>query len=53
MHELHIRKKYKPQAKFKRLSNDLLHRVKQVHSEVSERIAATVFRMIEFGSVGR
>jgi len=26
--------------------------VKQVYSEVSERLFATVFRVIEFGSVG-
>jgi hypothetical protein len=53
LHKLHTRKKYKPQAKFKRLSKGLLHPVKQVRSEVSERLVATVFRMNGCGSVGR
>lgn len=54
LHKLHTTKKYKPRAKFKRLPNQngLLHRVKKVYTEVSERIAATVFRVIESGSVG-
>ena len=41
-------------ANHKQSSNGcLLHHVKQVHSQVSERLGATVFGMIECGSVGR
>ena len=54
LRKLHTRKKkYKTQKKFKMLSNGLLLSVKEVYSDVSERLVATLFRVIEFGSVGR
>jgi hypothetical protein len=54
LHKLHTRKnKKEAQANLKRLSNGLLRRVKQVYFDVSEKLALTVFRVIEFGSVGR
>jgi hypothetical protein len=52
LHKLHTRK-HKPQAKIKQMSNGLVQRVKQVYSQVSEKLAAAVFWVNEYGSVGR